>query len=131
MLSWSVIKNGKKLFGCPALLSIKFVRFTSYLRWCLHGSDRDILVGLALFAEISPSCVISCNICFRLHVRRGSLLQRDLVIDCPRSHPGRLEISHVNTLRAYPLKRMRARFNLVRRARKFPCKSELKSSPFY
>ena len=35
------------------------------LRGCLRGSESALLVGLALFAEISPPSEIPCKICFR------------------------------------------------------------------
>ena len=64
------------------------------LWWCLPRSEPVLLVGLALFHEISPPCEIPCKICFRLHEKRASSPKRDLVIDYPRSRLGGLEIFH-------------------------------------
>ena len=69
------------------------------MKWWLHGSEAALLVGLALFAEISLPCEIPCIICFRLHGRRASPPKRDFAIDYPRSRIGGLEIFHISVLR--------------------------------
>ena len=67
--------------------------------WSLRGSEPDLLVGQALFAEISPPSELPCKICFRLRERKASPPKQDLAIDYPISRLGGLKIFHVNTLR--------------------------------
>lgn len=107
------------------------------LGWCLCGSESDLLIWLALFADILRLCEVLCKICLYLHDRRVSPPRLDLSVDYPRSRLGRLEISPVNPLkRAGPPRRDRKnnmhmcdRPSLPKRARKFLCKSHVKSSP--
>ena len=72
------------------------------LSWCLHGSKPALLVGLVHFAEISPPCEISCNICFHLYVRRASPPKRDLTIDYPRSRQEGWNFLSKQTQRGWP-----------------------------
>ena len=71
-------------------------------KWCLHGSETALVVRLALFVDISPSCEIPSKICTRLR-KRAALLSEISAVHYPRFSPGR-------------------------RACKFPCKSEVKFS---
>ena len=68
-----------------------------------------------------------CKIYFHLHGRMASPPERDIAIAYPRSRVEGLEIFHRNTLSMN--ERMHARSSPARRARKFPCKDEVKFSP--
>ena len=81
------------------------------VRWCLHQSEPNLPLGLALFADISSPCEIPRKISFRLHERRASSLKWDLAIDYLRSRLRGLEIFHVNILKRNRKPHVKARWN--------------------
>ena len=89
---------------------------------CLHGSEPALLVRQALFARFTPPGEFPCKICFRLHERRASPPERDLAQEG-------WEYSCTHSKGMSLLLRASVRSNPARRARKFPCKSEVKFSP--
>ena len=96
LTSYSVLKamnNGWSIYSKKVYLQNKVV-FNGF-RQCLRESEPALLVRLAFFAKISPPCEISCDICFRLHERRTSLLREIGANDHARSRTGGLEIFHV------------------------------------
>lgn len=84
------------------------------VKCCLYGSDPALPAGLDTFAEISPQCEKS--------LMRGGPAHQSEISLLRTSDLAKVGGKKINV-------HMHPRSSNLRRARKYPCKSEVKSSP--